>query len=162
MPLPEEGIGDVSTVELADWQKVQEGDEEAEPARVADRMEGDGRLTRIDAEDEPGEDVEEYGIPQFDCQARGRRYCRFHFGEPEAHHHRRQCDDHASPWAGRADIEECAPIPGDAVHPDERAEGADREGWAGDEVGQRRGHPVSTSEDVVAELVAEQDGQQRE
>ena len=64
--------------------------------------------------------------------------------------------------AGRADVEQCTSRGDGTAHPDDRAHGAERrQEWQRDEEGKRRIHLVNTRGDVVAELVREEDGQER-
>ena len=156
-PAAEQGVGDVPAVQLADRQQVEGGHQKPDPAGPADRVEDELRTLRDRAEKETAQELEEKRLPEEEDILR--RDERGPFGQRHADSQSRQGQRESGERAVGADIEDLPLEVQGRLDADESPEGP-QERRSGDEEGQGGPDAVAAAGQVVAELMADEDGHQ--
>src|SRR3990172_3143521 len=107
-PVPEQGVGHVPAVELADGDQVEGGDEEAEPCGETERAEQQRLFRGEPAVDEGRGPLEKQRLSEKDTARVGVGGERASLEYPEGQHG--QADGEAGQGAGDADVEERPPV----------------------------------------------------
>ena len=151
----EQRVGDVTAVELAGRQQVDAGQQDAKIGSQRDGVaaENGGGLLRAQ---QIGQQAGQQRVAQGRAEGAEapQRVC-----EHQAEDQQGQRRDEADNGAGKAHVEQLAPVADGAAHLDKRAEGAQAERNR-DEVGQADLNAVPLAHEVMAHLVRGQNGHQ--
>ncbi len=160
-------VQDVSAVELGDGQEVEHRHEHPDPARHGSGMQDQNARA---GRPQPAQQPRDRAIPQADLRAvhpQGETLpARQRVTEPQPQPQDRQCHRESRNRPGDAHIEQLAPIRQHGPQADERTHRADerqvRRRWHRNEKRRRYVELIAPARDVVAELVRQQDRQQRQ
>ena len=162
VPATEKGVADMAAIELGERQEIQEGDQDAEPGGDTGRVEPQGHFVTEAGPEHGFEETIDERFPELEIGALNHRFPDLGRHDPvgEKRHQGHKAGDRAR----GADIEKLPLVLDRVLDPDHRTEGSDAEDrdrkW--NEIGGRGGQSMPSSRDVVAELMAPQNCQQRD
>ena len=167
VPARQRRVENMPAVQLGDRQQVQHRHQHPHPAREGDGMDTHGRRS---TEHQPLDQQRDQRVAQRNlgtaAEVHGEPRCsRLHrhgVTQRQSGGEHRQRDQESGDRSGHADVEQLAAIGQHRAQPDERAHGADerREHRHGNEVRGRDVQLIAARDHIVAELVAQQNGQE--
>ena len=154
---PEDGVGDVAAVELADGKEVQRCGQQAKPGGKCHRVQVHRVAFGRRAPDQPGDCFEEQRLTEFE-EAGGVGRQRRHAGETQADQQHGNGDDEPGDRPGNTDVEQLALACDRSSDANKCAERASQGQRRRQKVGERRIDPVDSTGEIVAELVRPKNG----
>ena len=151
----------MSTVQLPHWQEIQKGDEQSEPTRKRDWVEGDHDIGWRDPKCEPRQGHEDERVAEQETPRFLFHWQRADGGKGQTVEYGRYCHEEASPGTRRANVEKRAPI-GRSLHADEGPERPDQERRSRNEEGRCGRDTMKTGHQKVSHFVGQQNRHQRE